>query len=75
MEYPYDPTKSLQKLKVRVFRFLGDYNPVYLHCELLACFAKVSSRLVLTFALADLEMLPRPRLTITIRNFAMSSSK
>ena len=58
MEYLYDPNKSFQTLKVRVFRFLGDYDPVYLHCELLACYANASSsRSVLTFAFADLEML------------------
>lgn len=44
MEYLYDPNKSFQTLKVRVFRFLGDYDPVYLHCELLACYANASSR-------------------------------
>ena len=43
MEYLYDPNKSFQTLKVRVFRFLGDYDPVYLHCELLACYANASS--------------------------------
>ena len=65
MEYLYDPNKRFQTLKVRVFRFLGDYHPVYLHCELLACYANASSRSVLTFVLADLAMSPRPRLTIT----------
>lgn len=72
MEYPYDPTKSFQSLKVRIFRFLGDYDPVYLHCELLACSANTSSRSVLVINYADLEISPQPRLTIIIKNFAMS---
>ena len=38
MEYTYYPTASSQQLKMRSFRFFNDYDVVYFHCELLACY-------------------------------------
>ena len=38
MEYTYYPTESSQQLKMRSFRFFNDYDVVYFHCELLACY-------------------------------------
>ena len=38
MEYTYYPTASSQQFKMRSFRFFNDYDVVYFHCELLACY-------------------------------------
>ncbi|CAH3044643.1 unnamed protein product, partial [Porites evermanni] len=38
MEYTYNPLASSQQLKIRSFRFFNDYDVVYFHCELLACY-------------------------------------
>ncbi|CAH3173234.1 unnamed protein product [Porites evermanni] len=38
MEYTYYPTANSQQFKMRSFRFFNDYDVVYFHCELLACY-------------------------------------
>ena len=38
MEYTYYPTANSQQFKMRSFRFFNDYDVVFFHCELLACY-------------------------------------
>jgi len=38
LDYSYDPSRSFQQFKFRTFRFFNDYDTVYLHCEVLACY-------------------------------------
>ncbi|CAH3042520.1 unnamed protein product [Porites lobata] len=38
MEYTYNPSGSSQQFKIRSFRFFNDYDVVYFHCELFACY-------------------------------------
>ena len=46
MEYTYNPSASSQQLKIRSFRFFNDYDVVYFHCELLACYKGSSNSIV-----------------------------
>ncbi|XP_078375949.1 uncharacterized protein LOC144659409 isoform X1 [Oculina patagonica] len=38
LDYSYDPNRSFQQFKIKTFRFFDDYDTVYFHCELLACY-------------------------------------
>jgi len=38
LDYSYDPNRSFQQFKIRAFRFFNDYDKVYFHCEVLACY-------------------------------------
>jgi len=38
LDYSYDPNRSFQQFKIRAFRFFNDYDTVYFHCEVLACY-------------------------------------